>query len=153
GTLGTTLTVDSSGKTGGACVFNSQQGVFQNVVFTGRNPTTHLDTAFFWQPNFNGTISFTNWAGQAGTVGVEIDGGRIRGSTYAGSTVARIQGSDMITTAPASTVALTGTATVSMVGINNLAATSVAAGCTLTVSGSNVDPSVVGVFSGGGAID
>lgn len=144
-TSGSTLTVNSTGKSGGSCTLNSLHCVFQNMAFTGR--ANNLDTFFAYSANLaSSTVTFTDWTGSAQTVGVEFSGCRYRAMTIAGATQVRMQSGDHIL----GTIALTGTSSLHAAGVVNLGAITVASGCTLRAVGCNL-VSTLAVASGGTA--
>lgn len=143
-TSGNTFTFDSTGKTSNSAVFDSQEATFGTPTFTGRG--TNVDTALIYLSNFFGTATFNNMTGSGQTVGLELFGARFRGTNFGGNTVARIAGGNFLL----GTMALTGTANVTVAGITHVNTCTVASGCSLTIAGSNI-VSTITVASGGAA--
>lgn len=143
------LTYDSSAKTAGtSSLMFCSNTTFGFVTVTGRGSTNTGDNYYM----FNGILlsngsTFTNMQGSSQSIGVEFIGTRVRGSTFAGNTVARLIGGEHL----AGACALTGTANVTCTSLT-MRAWTVASGCTLTAPGCNLTAAqTISVASGGTA--
>ena len=126
------LLIDSTGKAAGSAQFFAYESAFQTVTVIGRG--IGQDNFFMFDCILlTGGTSFTNMTGVIAPIafGVELVSSRLRGVTFAGNTLARIQGGEQV--GAAGTIALTGTALVICQGFNVSRPVTVASGCSFTL--------------------
>lgn len=143
------FTIDSTLKTTGSAQCYMLEPFFQGGVnLIGRS--NGQDNFFMYDGNFvTGASSwvFTNWTGSTSGVGVELVSSRVRGITFAGSTTCRIQGGESVFVS-GKAYTLTGTASVTFMGLDVNNVISAAAGCTVKASECSINqaPTGAGAF-------